>query len=90
MNDRPRYREAFLVSAAALLLEVGYTRVLSFKLVYYFTYVVIGIALLGLGTGAGWVALRHEPLIMTSVERVLSAPASFLPPFLPPLAGLQS
>jgi hypothetical protein len=71
VNDRPRYLEAFLVSAAALLLEVGYTRVLSFKLVYYFTYVVIGIALLGLGTGAGWVALRTAAL-RGQIDRIVT------------------
>lgn len=43
--------EIFLVALAAILLEVSYTRVFSYKLVYFFTYVVVGLALLGLGTG---------------------------------------
>ena len=38
--------EIFLISLAVILLEVGYTRVFSYKLVYYFTYVIIGISLL--------------------------------------------
>jgi hypothetical protein len=46
------YVELFLVSFASLLLEIGYTRVISFKLFYYYTYFVIGLALLGIGTGA--------------------------------------
>jgi len=58
--------EIFLVSMAVILFEVGYTRVFSFKLVYYFTYVVIGISLLGLGAGAVLVAmlprLRRTPI----------------------------
>jgi hypothetical protein len=51
------YLEIFLVSLAALLLEISYTRVISFKLFYYFTYFVIGLALLGLGAGGVAVAV---------------------------------
>ena len=53
-EDTPRgyYPELFLVSFAGLLLEIGYTRVISFKLFYYYTYFVIGLALLGIGAGA--------------------------------------
>ncbi len=47
----------FLVSLAGLLLEVAYTRVISYKLWYYYTYLVIGLALLGLGSGATAVVL---------------------------------
>ena len=49
--------ETFLVSLAVILLEVSYTRVFSYKLVYYFTYLVIGISLLGLGSGGVFVAI---------------------------------
>jgi hypothetical protein len=41
----------FLVSLAGLLLEVGYTRIVSFKLYYYYVYLVLGLALLGIGSG---------------------------------------
>ncbi len=51
-NPRGYYPELFLVSFAGLLLEIGYTRVISFKLFYYYTYFVIGLALLGIGAGA--------------------------------------
>jgi hypothetical protein len=43
--------EIFLICFAALLLEIAYTRVISFKLFYFYTYVVIGFALLGIGSG---------------------------------------
>ena len=43
--------EIFLISFAALLLEISYTRLISFKLWYYYTYLVIGFALLGIGSG---------------------------------------
>src|SRR5206468_5574784 len=63
MSTRTLYVETFLISLAAILLEVSYTRVFSFKLFYYFTYLIIGIALLGLGAGgvliATWPALRR-------------------------------
>src|SRR5262245_39760596 len=47
----------FLASLAGLLLEVGYTRIVSFKLWYYYTYLVIGLALLGVGCGGILVVL---------------------------------
>jgi len=56
-NDRTRHGSAkqmiviFCASLAGLLLEVGYTRVISYKLWYYYTYLVIGLALLGIGSG---------------------------------------
>jgi hypothetical protein len=57
MRARPLYPEVFLLSLAVILLEVAYTRIFSFKLVYYFTYLIIGLALLGLGSGGVLVAL---------------------------------
>jgi hypothetical protein len=50
----------FAVSLAGLLLEVAYTRVISYKLWYYYTYLVIGLALLGLGSGATAVVLSRR------------------------------
>ncbi len=47
----------FLVSMAGLLLEVGYTRVVSYKLWYYYTYLVLGLALLGIGSGGIFVVI---------------------------------
>ncbi len=47
--------EILLVSFAALLMEISYTRIVSFKLFYYYTYLVLGLALLG--TGCGGVAV---------------------------------
>ena len=66
MTDQPKagrergyHVEIFLICFAALLLEVSYTRVVSFKLYYYYTYLVIGLALLGIGSGS----------VVTSVSR---------------------
>ena len=52
--------EILLISFAALLLEIGYTRIVSFKLFYYYTYLVIGLALLGLGCGGVLVAISDR------------------------------
>jgi spermidine synthase len=49
--------EILLISFVGLLLEVSYTRIISFKLFYYYTYLVIGLALLGIGTGGVLVAI---------------------------------
>jgi spermidine synthase len=57
-SDRIPYRfEAFLVSFAVILLEINYTRVFSFKVLSAFTYVIIAIAMLGLGAGGVLVTL---------------------------------
>jgi hypothetical protein len=51
MSSRKLDLTVFLISLGIILLEINYTRIFSYKLVYYFTYVIIGIALLGLGGG---------------------------------------
>jgi hypothetical protein len=61
--DTPRrgyHIEIFLISFAGLLLEVSYTRIISFKLFYYYTYLVIGLALLGIGSGGVLVAISRR------------------------------
>lgn len=50
----------FLVSFAALLIEISYTRIISYKLFYYYVYLVIGLALLGIGTGGVLVAVSRR------------------------------
>jgi hypothetical protein len=67
---KPLYFETFALALAVLLLEVSYTRVFSFKLVYYFAYLVIGIAMLGLGMGGVLVAIRPR-LRTTPIEGLL-------------------
>ncbi len=63
--------EIFAVSFAVLLLEIAYTRIISFKLYYYFTYLVIGLSLLGLGAGGVLVAVSRR-VREASTESVLS------------------
>ena len=57
MRRRSFYAEIFLISFAGILLEISYTRLISFKLFYYYTYLIIGFALLGMGSGAVLVAI---------------------------------
>ncbi len=45
---------------AGLALEIAYTRIVSFKLFYYYTYFVIGLALLGFGAAATVTALSSR------------------------------
>jgi hypothetical protein len=54
------HAEVLLVSFAALLIEVCYTRVISYKLFYYYTYLIIGLSLLGIGTGGVMVAVSER------------------------------
>ena len=51
-DTRLRLVTAFVIGVASLTLEIAYTRVISFKLFYYYTYFVIGLALLGLGAAS--------------------------------------
>ena len=48
------------MSFAALLIEISYTRLISYKLFYYYVYLVIGLALLGIGTGGVLVAVSKR------------------------------
>lgn len=66
--------EIFLICFAAVLLEVSYTRVISFKLFYYYTYVVIGFALLGIGSGGVLVSVFPR-LARAPLERLVGAGA---------------
>lgn len=68
-GERRWWLEIFAVSLAGILLEVAYTRIISFKLFYYYTYLIIGLALLGIGSGGVIVALS---------ERVRRAPTSLV------------
>ncbi len=62
--------EILLISFSALLLEISYTRIISFKLFYYYTYLVIGLALLGIGAGGVLVAVSSR-LRRASTETIL-------------------
>ena len=66
----------FLVSLAGLLLEVGYTRIVSYKLWYYYTYLVIGLALLGIGSGGIFVVL-FKRLRQTATEQIIAVCSIF-------------
>jgi len=70
MREKRFYLEIFLVSLAAILLEISYTRVFSFKLFYYFSYLVIGISLLGIGAGGVAVAVSKR-LRRVQVDRLI-------------------
>jgi len=54
------HAEILLVSFAGLLIEISYTRIISYKLFYYYVYLVIGLALLGIGAGGVLVAVSKR------------------------------
>lgn len=51
----------FAVCGAALGLEILLTRILALMMWHHYTYVVIGVALLGFGAAGSWVTVRAEP-----------------------------
>jgi hypothetical protein len=62
---KPKWRwshhaELLLMSFSALLVEISYTRIISFKLFYYYVYLIIGVALLGIGSGGVLVAISKR------------------------------
>src|SRR5580658_9675038 len=59
-----------LMSFAALLLELGLTRLFSVVLFYHFAFLAISIALLGLGAGAVFACLRHQWLSRWSINQL--------------------
>jgi len=59
-----------LMSFAALLLELGLTRLFSVVLFYHFAFLAISIALLGLGAGAVFACLRHHWLSRWSINQL--------------------
>ncbi len=67
--------EIFATSLGALLLEISYTRIFSFKVFYYFTYLILGLGLLGIGSG-GIAIATSERLRRIRPERLISV-ASF-------------
>jgi hypothetical protein len=86
MNKRSFLAEIFLISLAAIVLEISFTRVFSFKLYYYFTYLIIGIAMLGLGSG-GVVAAVVARVRNAAPERALTV-CSLLAAVLVPVSYL--
>jgi len=69
-STRGYHLEIFLMCFAALLLEIAYTRIVSFKLFYYYTYLVIGLALLGIGSGGVFVAISRR-LRLASTDAII-------------------
>ena len=59
-----------LMSFAALLLELGLTRLFSVVLFYHFAFLAISVALLGLGAGAVFACLRREWLEQWTVSQL--------------------
>jgi spermidine synthase len=70
IGTRPLYLEICLTSLGALLLEIAYTRIFSFKVFYYFTYLILGVGLLGIGAGGIAVATVGR-LRRASLERLV-------------------
>lgn len=67
----PRYIGVLLLSAATLMLQVSYTRLLSVALWYHFVWMVVGIALLGFGA-SGTLLSIYPALLRKNLDRALT------------------
>ncbi|MGA7462383.1 MAG: hypothetical protein WBW69_19270 [Candidatus Korobacteraceae bacterium] len=70
ISSRSTFVAVSLMSFAALLLELGLTRLFSVVLFYHFAFLSISIALLGLGAGAVFACLRREWLSRWSTPQL--------------------
>ncbi len=52
--------EILAASFASLVVEISYTRIISYKLFYYYVYLIIGLALLGVGAGGVAVSISKR------------------------------
>jgi spermidine synthase len=84
---QPEFRSlatAFLVAAALILLQVSFSRLISYKLFYHFVFLAIALTLLGLGAAGTFVAVTRPPQdVDRSIRRWLvaltvSVPIGFL------------
>ncbi len=67
-----------LMSAAAVVLEVALTRIFSFTLGYHYVFVLVGLAVFGLGVGAAmvhWLGLADRPAPALAAAPLLAASA---------------
>jgi predicted membrane-bound spermidine synthase len=76
MAKKPLYFEIFTTSLGSLLLEISYTRIFSFKVFYYFTYLILGVGLLGIGSGG--IALATSERLRRADPLKLIPGASFV------------
>jgi hypothetical protein len=72
IRSRSYLAELAALSFAGLLLEIGATRLLSFKLFHPFAFLALGVALLGVAAGAAVVALAGA-WPRRSLDRLLAA-----------------
>src|SRR5580704_10306114 len=70
VSSRSTLLAVALMSFAALLLELGLTRLFSVVLFYHFAFLAISIALLGLGAGAVFACLRRQWLSRWPLEQL--------------------
>jgi spermidine synthase len=86
-----------LISATLIVLQIAFTRLLSYRLFYHFVFLAIALSLLGLGAAGTYVAVRtrSEPLDDRSLSRPLAALAILIPLALfamanPPIASTST
>ncbi len=67
----PRYIGVFLLSAATLMLQISYTRILSVALWHHFVWMIVSIALFGYAA-SGTLLSVHQKFLKSDVDRMLT------------------
>ncbi len=57
---------AFVVALALILVQVSFSRLISYKLFYHYVFLAISLSLLGLGAAGTFVAIRPLPQSLDS------------------------
>ena len=70
------YAAVFLLSTATLTLEIGLTRLFSIAQGYHFSFMVISIAMLGIGAGGALLSVRNRNPDVSEVTGLLSCLAA--------------
>jgi spermidine synthase len=87
------YSAVAFVAAALIVLQVSFTRLVSYKLFYHFVFLAIALSLLGLGTAGTYVAVRRKTADLDSVVRrwlsfgALLTPIAFFAMANPPIVS---
>lgn len=72
MPDRPTLVGIGLISASSLALELCLTRIFSVTLFYHFAFLVVSMALFGIGAAGMWIYLRQRAYPTDKLPRALA------------------
>ena len=77
-NLWPLYLSMAFISMSVLILEISFTRIFSLVFQYHYVFLLISLAILGLGAGGIYVHKRFEKWAALSYEKILPAASGLM------------